>query len=257
MATLFTRREAKAAGITDSRLEWAVEQGRYARVAYGVYFKGDRPPAPFEIELAQAMINGRRVGGPLAAALHGFDGFDSPADGNYKNVPKLPAHDTLLSLAARVDDRRWEQALEWCLRKGKTTIERIEKALGAQRHGNRRIRRVLKLRPKDAPATGSLLETHMVQLIRRDPFLPTPSRQVNVRHWYVDLAWPDHGVFLELDGEWHKDQPHYDAVRQTGVIAATKWLVGRFNWTQVVHQPNTTLRSLCDLLGSFSNRASA
>jgi very-short-patch-repair endonuclease len=92
------------------------------------------------------------------------------------------------------------------------------------------------------------------QLIRRDPSLPPPERQVEVllafgqQPAYLDLAWPELGVFLELDGEQHKEQPLYDATRQTAVIAATHWLVGRYTWTDIVHNPLPTLRSIARLL---------
>ena len=52
----------------------------------------------------------------------------------------------------------------------------------------------------------------MVQLIRAAG-LPTPTRQFVVRDTgdlfvaRVDLAWPELGIFIELDGEHHKDQP--------------------------------------------------
>jgi len=110
------------------------------------------------------------------------------------------------------------------------------------------------MRPVGEPPTESLLETLMVQLIRRNGAIPTPTRQFEVRGpngvfiARVDLAWPERGVVLELDGEQHKDQPRYDAARQTAVIAATGWLVGRYTWTDVVHHPNSTLRSLTNLL---------
>jgi very-short-patch-repair endonuclease len=244
---MFTRREARVAGISDRRLERAVERGTYVRLAQGVYFKGDREPALFERRLAQMMRSGKPVGGELGAALHGMDGFEAPSDGNYKNIATLEPNDTLLSIAATTSDIVWEQALEWCLRKQHITISEIEAALAKHRKGNGRMRRVLKLRPDGAGPTGSLLETHAVQLIRRSVAIPTPSRQVNVRHWHVDLAWPEHGVFLELDGEWHKDQARYDAVRQTGVIAAKGWLVGRFTWSDIVYSPTSTLRSITAL----------
>jgi very-short-patch-repair endonuclease len=43
----------------------------------------------------------------------------------------------------------------------------------------------------------------------------------------VDLCKPEIGLFLELDGQHHKDQPVYDARRETAVVAATGMLPGR------------------------------
>ena len=254
MVRLFTRAEALGAGLTYEAIRWRVRQGLYVRLSPGVYFKGGREPLIFERKLAQAMRLGKPVAGELAAALHGFDGFTFPIDGSYGNINKVNAHRALIEIAATVDDARWEQALEWCLRKRVTAISDIEAALKIQRRGNKRIRRVMKLRPDGVPPTESLLETLMVQLVRSDPHLPAPVRQLEVRNIYnefiarVDLAWPEHGVFLELDGEHHKDQPVYDANRQTRVVAATGWLVGRFTWTEVTRHQKVTLRRISELI---------
>src|SRR5439155_8862813 len=108
----------------------------------------------------------------------------------------------------------------------------------------------LSLRPSGAPPTESLLETLMVQLVRRVAGLRAPDRQVVVTDQHgvfvarVDLAWPELGLFIELDGEHHKGQPVYDASRETAVVAATGWLPGRFTWDEVTRIPRSTARRL-------------
>jgi very-short-patch-repair endonuclease len=117
-----------------------------------------------------------------------------------------------------------------------------------------RLRRVLALRPPGAPPTGSILETMFVQLRRLVPGSTEPRRQVEVRNRhddfvaFVDFAWPELGIFIELDGQHHAGQPVYDATRETAVVAATGWLVGRFTWDDIVLRPNTTRRRLEELL---------
>jgi very-short-patch-repair endonuclease len=171
---------------------------------------------------------------------------------------------TLVDLAAVLDDVRWEQALESALRKKLVTLADIEDALprlsASRTPGVGRIRAVLAIRPPGAPATESLLETYMVQLLR-SVGAPTPQRQVVIERAgrfvaRVDLAWPELGVFLELDGQHHKDQPVYDAARQTAVVAATGWLPGRFTWRQVVHNEVATGRAVLDLLAQAAAQRS-
>ena len=122
------------------------------------------------------------------------------------------------------------------------------------------MRRVLALRPPGAPATESLLETLMVQLARDIPGLPPPVRQFTVydaRGEFVarvDLCWPQLGLFIELDGQHHPGQPVYDARRETAVVAATGWLVGRFTWYEVVQIPKTTVRRLTALVDQAGRR---
>jgi hypothetical protein len=154
---------------------------------------------------------------------------------------------TMADLAATLDDLTWEQALESALRKTLTTVAALEGVRST------RVRRVLALRPPGAPPTESLLETLMVQLARDVPEVGELVRQHEVRDEYdqliarLDLSRPDLGFFFELDGEQHKGQPVYDAMRQTAVVAATGWLPGRFTWTDVTRFPESTKRSLAAL----------
>ena len=70
----------------------------------------------------------------------------------------------------------------------------------------------------------------------------------------VDLSWPELGLFIELDGQHHKDQPVYDARRETAVVATTGWLCGRFTWYEVVHLRGVTARRLRQLAGQARRR---
>ncbi|HEX2048478.1 MAG TPA: DUF559 domain-containing protein [Acidimicrobiales bacterium] len=201
----------------------------------------------------------------LAGVLHGLDSVT--LDGTWLTLPpsgngrraharrrKLPRErivtvaglrctdglQTMVDLAGSLDDLTWEQALESALRKRLV-------AVGELKHP------VLERRPEGAPPTDSLLETLFVQLAR--PILPDPVRQLWIEdaHARLDLAWPELGLFVELDGRHHKDQPVHDARRETAVVAATGWLCGRFTWTEVVRLPTTTARTLAAL----SSRAAA
>ena len=103
-----------------------------------------------------------------------------------------------------------------------------------------------------------MLETRFIQLAR-SAGTPTPTRQHEVtahgRHVAtVDVAWPELGVFAELDGELHKDQPVHDAARETAVVAATGWLCCRFTWTAVVLNPTPTKRRLLEVLAQARRR---
>jgi very-short-patch-repair endonuclease len=100
----------------------------------------------------------------------------------------------------------------------------------------------------------------MIQLARQVPGLPAPERQWRVCNGCgevfaeLDLAWPDIGLFIELDGQQHKGQAVYDARRETAVVAATGWFCGRFTWREVVYLPVSTLRRLVDLVQQARRR---
>src|SRR5205085_9797434 len=96
------------------------------------------------------------------------------------------ARTILLDLAPTLDDDTWEQALESALRKRLVKVDDFA-VLPKNVPGVRRVRRVLAQRG-DVPPTESLLETLMVQLIRRVPTLPPPIRQ-------RVITWPS-GTFV-------------------------------------------------------------
>jgi very-short-patch-repair endonuclease len=271
---IFTNDEANEAGVTAAALRWGERHGRWRRIDRCVWGEGPEDPSPVDRAVASVLATRGVASGCFSAAMHELDGIafcgpdiSVPPSGNARrvgvrrrNIPDdrivavggVPCTDglqTLLDLAPIVDDLVWEQALESALRKRLVTLADLEANYVGCR-GAARIRRVLGLRPRGAPATESLLETLMVQLMRTVPGLPPFERQYRVFDCNglfvarVDFANADLGAFLELDGEHHKGQPVYDANRETAVVAATAWLCGRFTWTEVTRVPRTTGRRL-------------
>jgi hypothetical protein len=262
MRRLFTARES---GLTWDALRWGERAGRWRRVQRGIYAEGAEAISELDRQRARVLASASAARGALAGVLHDLDGIeldDHPTRRGalapdrvvtIDGIPCAGALQTLIDLAAVVDDDAWEQALECALRKKLVTVAELD-ALPKYAHGGPRIRRVLAARPEGAPPTESLLETLALQLARTVPGLGDPTRQYVVR-WEdgrfvarVDLCWPELGLFLELDGQHHKDQPVYDARRQTAVVAATGWLCGRFTWREIVHTPRATARALAALV---------
>lgn len=279
MRRLFTTAQARESGLTSDALRWGERTGRWRRIERGVY--GDGPEEPVSIDVARARVLAMRgvATGKLAGVLLGLDGIElGGMPRRRRGIPPervleiggVPCSDglqTLLDLASELDDDTWEQALESALRKRLTSVAELEAALpglGRSRTpGTRRVRRVLQRRPDGAPPTESLLEMLFIQLAREVPDLPEPVRQHEVFDAHgtliarVDVCWPDIGLFVELDGQQHQDQPVYDARRETAVVAATGWLPGRFTWREVTTLHRTTKRRLTDLADQARIRRSA
>lgn len=287
MRRICTIEELRQRGLTRTALEQ-----RWRRIERGVYGEGSAEPTALDRALAAVVATGGMASGAVAAALHGLDGVivrgpdvtvPPGASGRRLGARRrsLPAdrvvtvsgyrctdgRQTMADLAAELSDARWEQALESALRKRLTSVADVEQIVTemarSRTRGTRRIRRVLALRPPGAPPTESLLETLMVQLARTVDGLPEPVRQLEVSDGEgcfvarVDLAWPELGLFVELDGQQHRGQPVHDARRQTAVAAATGWLCARFTWHEVVHVPTTTARRLAALADQARRRRAA
>jgi very-short-patch-repair endonuclease len=275
-------------GMTRAQLRHGASMGRWVRLGRDLYRYGPEPATELDRCLAPLAATDGIACDRLAAVLLGYDGVDLAgpefvlAVGSSNARPGCRRRDlvdepvaiagflvtspleTLVHLAAIVDDLAWEQALESALRKRLVTIAAIEariELLAARRQaGVARVRRVLALRPAGAPPTGSLLETLFVQLRRTLISSKEPCRQVEVRNEngefvaFVDFAWPELGLFIELDGQHHLGQPVHDARRETAVVAATGWLVGRFTWDEIVRHPVATARRLDALLRQAAAR---
>jgi very-short-patch-repair endonuclease len=273
---LYTVQQLSDLGASRSAIRWG-EGRRWRRVVRGVYAEGPEDPTPLDQAIAMVVGTAGIASGTLAATLLGLDGVTfagadvsvEPERSNRRGVRRrklapervLRVGDvrctdglqTMVDLADEVDDLVWEQALECLLRRRLATIGDVEQAARGSQRGVARMRRVLTLRPAGAPPTESLLETLMVQLARSVAGLAPPSRQVRVSNQYgefvarVDLAWPELGLFVELDGQHHRGQPVYDSRRETAIVAATGWLCGRFTWQEVAHLRRVTARRLAAL----------
>jgi len=262
-------------GLTEAELRWGQRKGQWRRAERGVWAEGPEDVCELDRARAVVMATGGVASHHLAGVLHGLDSvrLDGPwvtvpasASGRRERVFRrnlapdriatiaglrcTDGFQTMMDLAPSLSDLVWEQALESALRKRLTSIAAFDDV------PTMRVRRVLELRPVGAPATESLLETLMVQLVRTVPGLPDPVRQLPVdeAHARLDLAWPELGLFVELDGQQHKDQPVYDSRRETAVVAATGWLCGRFTWNEVVRIPHSTARRLAALADQARQR---
>lgn len=165
---------------------------------------------------------------------------------------------TMRDLCSVLDSDHVEMALESALRLGYISIAQLE-VLAATKgwKGVRRLREVLERRPPGAAPTGSELETRYVQLVRILG-LPDPQRQYAVVYRgeiiaRLDLAWPEIGLFVELDGGTHEELAalRRDRQRQNDIVRILGWRPLRFTWTDVVHRQAATGRVT---LMAFSNR---
>lgn len=159
-------------------------------------------------------------------------------------IPCTDATRTLCDLGTVVNQTVVERALECALRRRDTTLPRLHWRLAQLarpgRSGPNVLRRVLEARPPAAVATDSDAETTFLQLLR-DHGLPDPVRQHGVelgdgRTVRLDVAWPDHLVWAEVDGwAFHgtRTGQRQDGRRQNDLVLALGWLPLRFSWEDI------------------------
>jgi hypothetical protein len=152
---------ARESGLSRAALRWGERRGDWIRIDRGIYAQGSEPPTAFDRQRARVLASGGVASARLAGVLYKLDAvmLDNRSTRRTKPtnvvvVEGLPCPDglqTMIDLAALVDDDTWEQALESALRKKLTTVDALVASLpelGATRTpGTTRIRRVLALRP--------------------------------------------------------------------------------------------------------------
>lgn len=279
MRKLRTKSSLRADGWAEARIRRECRQRKITPIVRGVFGEGDAKPSALDVGRATALVTSGVAFGLVAGELHGFDSVRCGAPevfilkgasnkrAGLTRVAALPAFteaggvrctdgpSTLWELAHRLDDVVFEQVLESALRKDLVALDDLVEMAATKTEAGARLRRMLTFRDGlITPPTESLLETLAVQLLRKEPSIPVPTRQFEVvdEHGQFvgrpDLSWPALGVFLELDGQQHKDQPVYDARRQTRITAVTGWRCGRLTWDEVKHFPVPTLRTLAQLV---------
>lgn len=264
---VFTRRQARAIGVSSTGCHRRATGGQWVRTPHpGVYhLPGYQatwhqrvmtavlagPDGTVASHRAAAALHRLRQAGPVeltvpAGASHRIERAvvhqSGPAHSTIVDgIPCTRVERTLVDLAAVMGDAAVESSLEAALRLGLTTTERVRAELDELarrgRPGVRRLRRVL-ARRGDGRAAGSELEVRMIQLLRAAG-LPDPVRQYEVRaggeRYFVDLAYPDRRLAIELDGrEHHSDADAFqrDRARQNALVLAG-WTVLRFTWADV------------------------
>ena len=157
--------------------------------------------------------------------------------------------------------KRWgvEAALEDLLRLQHVTLDQVSAALVLHarrgRPGIGALRRVLADRALDDRPADSVLETAFARLCR-DAGLPSPELHPEILVDGVALH-PDFGfegspVLVELDGfEHHGDRAAFERDRRRDqALTAAGYVVLRFTWRQVVHQPLTVVATLRRVLAA-------
>lgn len=105
----------------------------------------------------------------------------------------------------------------------------------------------------DARGESALVESELEALLLRllvAAGLPCPVPQFAVTigraHYRLDFAYPTLLIAIEGDGfEFHSERTQFehDRARQNDLVLAG-WLILRFTWRQIVHEPELVVRRL-------------
>jgi very-short-patch-repair endonuclease len=248
---IVTRRQLLDAGVTDAAIKHRLHAGALIAVYRGVFAVGHTALSPHA--RTQAAIY---ACGPTAAASHDTGTF------LHDLTPYLPDP---LQVTITAGHRRRRPGLivhraatlETTIRHGLpvTTVQRTLQDLGwPDRLTREALARGLIRNdelPRDAEPAPTLteLERRMRRLCR-DAGLPQPVAQHRIGPYRVDFAWPDQRVIVETDdyATHGRRQAFEDDRARDADLAARGYIVIRFTWRQITHEPYTVTARLAAAL---------
>jgi hypothetical protein len=283
----FTRSQARDAGFSASAIRRHLATGRWIRLHRAVFCEA-AAPASFERDTVAAVLACGDTAAASHRTAVGWWGVEIVQPARPEVTLLLPAHArpprvhvhyterlqrseaasrsgtrvtspmrTLADLSSVVEAKQLELVLDAFWRRKLVHPARflayLEDPWFRSRAGTGILRSLLRERLGQAPS-GSDLETLMFQLIR-DAGLPLPVRQHPVKTpfgvRYLDLAYPDHKIAIELDGRasrWDKDIFLDERVRQN-LIEAQQWSFRRFGYEHATEHQLWCIFTLGEALG--------
>lgn len=271
--------EAIAVGLSRSTLHRRIGDGIFVRVGHEMLaLPGTATRPDLAMRAAQRAL-GAVVSHQSAARLHGFqpipDGLPTvtvshrsthvfPGVVVHQSTDLLEDHiqsigglrvttpvRTIVDLAKVVSTRRLERLVDGALAGGKVELDDLVTLSSAlTRRGKKgmvALRSIIAERIDDGGPTETELEMVLLDLLI-DAGLPIPVRQfrapwlqpINGR---VDLAFPDMQIVIEGDSRrWHALFDAFETDRRRDNAAQlVGWIVLRFTWQMIVHDPSTVV----------------
>lgn len=271
-AGIVTRSAALNAGMTRKQIQAKLDGGRWQRLHPGVYaaFTGEpgrlpmtwaavlrAGPAAVLSHQTAAELNGflavpvrlihltvpsgHRVA-PIAGVRLYYSGRVGEARLPVRVPPRTRIEETVLDLAASARDL--DEAFGWVFRacgSRLTAPDRIATAVGLRARMRWRAELAAALGP-DAQGVHSLLEYRYASRVERPHGLPRGRRQRPVtragRRQYQDVAYEEHGVLAELDGQAaHPVGERWRDIARDNANAAAGQVTLRYGWADVTGRP--------------------
>lgn len=117
------------------------------------------------------------------------------------NIPVTGPNRTLVDLAALLDERGLESALDDAIQLGLTTIPVLRRYIKDRRLGHNAG--IAALQTLLADRAEGAMQKALERMFRRKleaTDLPRPKRQFPIGPYKTDFAWPDRKIVVELDG---------------------------------------------------------
>jgi very-short-patch-repair endonuclease len=282
---VFTRAQAREAGLTLGAIEGRVRWGQWVSVDHGVYRVAETPTSWSQRLLAACLAGSAVASHRSAAALWGFPDCNerevevtSVRHRRRKNseviwhesvrlgarevtaidgIPVTTPSRTIIDLGAVLGEGEVVRALDDAVRRKLTSVAALERDLerwGNRRRGSGKVRRAA-ARRRSGPVPESPLESEFEELVHRSG-LPTPTRQWTVRDRdgdfvaRVDFAYPAARLAIEIQSlRFHAGPDEWRAwMERDSALVALHWRVLHVTARDIRARPDHLLRRILQAL---------
>ena len=171
----------------------------------------------------------------------------------HRGIPVTSPARTLLDLAAILDERGLERALDRAELLELTDYPALDALARARpgHHGSGRLRKALRSHDAGTTITKSELEELFLALCRRYG-LPKPLVNAWLEAKEVDFLFPQHRLIVETDS-WthHRSREAFENDRARDArMARAGYRTLRFTYRQIEHEPASVAQTLAAMLGA-------
>lgn len=163
----------------------------------------------------------------------------------YDPIACLDAVGTVLHCALVLPRREAVTVADSAMRARSVTLTELKQGL-RRHHGKRGYRRMRQVVDWSDPQCGSVLES-LFRVLMLEAGILRPASQVTLSGvGRVDFVWRDHRLVVECDGQrWHNpaDRRNSDR-RRDNALNLSSWLLLRYTWADVVHDPDRVVREV-------------
>ena len=160
-------------------------------------------------------------------------------------VPVTSVHRTLIDLGDVADRQLVEDALDRALDRHLTSPDwlqgQIERLGTKGRKGAGMLRSIL----TSGHERSSWLERRLARVLETAP-LPPYFRELSVGNYFLDFAWPEVMLAVEVHGEkWHNRRTRWakDLARHNE-LTALGWTLLHFTWDEIRNEPRAVVREI-------------
>ena len=164
----------------------------------------------------------------------------------HRRLPVTPPSRALLGMACQLGMMQLRRALAEAEYQRLVTLDDVERVLGRGKPGSAALRVAVECHNPRLARTKSKLEELLISVCERYSVTPPDGVNVLVAGWLVDAVWFEKRVVVELDGYAAHSTParvERDHRRDLDLRAAS-FVVLRYTWHQLVHEPERVVADL-------------